>query len=102
MTFLRYNKLMKKGETKAGALNRLTDTIRTKKIQRDPHWKPRWCLVIVDEAHKLRNPFAYWSIGCAMVCQDAFRCIMATGTPYNNREQVRNPDDLVKMLFFIF
>lgn len=78
-------------ETKAGALNRHTNTICTKAVRLKPDWKPRWNILIVDEAHKLRNPFAYWSIGCAMASQHASRVVMATGTPYNNREQVRSP-----------
>jgi len=42
---------------------------------------------LIDEAHVLRNPLALWTFGAMLVSQNSARSIMATGTPYNNKQQ---------------
>jgi len=45
-----------------------------------------WLTFVLDEAHELRNPFSFWAMAAALMGQHARRVVLATGTPYNNRE----------------
>ena len=42
---------------------------------------------MIDEAHFLRNPVAYWGCLAAAIGTHSHRIILATGTPYNNNFQ---------------
>jgi hypothetical protein len=64
------------------------DLARSKARRKDAAWRPRFQSLFIDEAHKIRNPFSFWFFGAALLAQDAGWVVAATGTPYNNREQV--------------
>ena len=44
-----------------------------------------WLTVIIDEVHDLRNAFSTFGIGGLLVCQQAQRAVLLSGTPFNNR-----------------
>lgn len=53
-------------------------------------------IIIVDEAHFLKNLCSFWGIGTALLGLNAERMVPLTGTPYNNGNQ-----DLASLVTFI-
>ncbi|KAH8063264.1 ATP binding protein [Aureococcus anophagefferens] len=73
------NDVKEKGETEHDCVRRLVD-----EFYHNGGPAPTIRTLIIDEAHFLRNQVSFWGIGAALCGQSAERCVMATGTPFNN------------------
>jgi len=53
--------------------------------QKRANKEPVFEMVVIDEAHQLKNRKAMWAMGVGLMSLHAKRCIPLTGTPYGNR-----------------
>ena len=49
--------------------------------------EPKWLMLINDEAHFERNQLAFWGLMLTLLGTHCSRVILATGTPYNNKNE---------------
>jgi len=62
----------------------------------DDGQQPCFRMILIDEAHFLKNLVSFWGIGAALLGRLSERCVPLTGTPYNN-----GPQDMASLMNFI-
>ncbi|KAL7563119.1 hypothetical protein ACA910_012302 [Epithemia clementina (nom. ined.)] len=72
--------LKRANESKEDCITRLLKDVSCR-------WQPDkivFRMMIIDEAHFLKNRLTYWTMACALSAMHSWRVIPLTGTPYNN------------------